>query len=258
MTIPIQTAVERLIEARSTRRMIAPFSETDPSLTIQQAYAIQDALRAELERRGERPRGWKLGFTSASSQATFGVNEPAAGFLLAGQYASGAEVPFSGFAGLGVEVEVAFRMRTKLVGPGVTADTALTAVEGALPALELPDFLYTGKPAAADFIANSIHARAIALGSPLTPLRGLDLALEGVVYEHNGEIVGTYTAAEVMGNPLNALAWLANHLETRGLALKPGDVVISGSISKILRPKAGDTIRARFTRLGSVAIKVVP
>ena len=78
------------------------------------------------------------------------------------------------------------------------------------------------------------------------------------MYEHNGEIVGTHTAAEVMGNPLNALAWLANHLETRGLALKPGDVVISGSISKILRPKAGDTIRARFTRLGSVAIKVVP
>jgi 2-keto-4-pentenoate hydratase len=60
-----------------------------------------------------------------------------------------------------------------------------------------------------------------------------------------------------MGNPLNALAWLANHLETRGLALKPGDVVISGSISKILRPKAGDTIRARFTRLGSVGVKVV-
>lgn len=38
-----------------------------------------------------------------------------------------------------------------------------------------------------------------------------------------GEIVGTYTAAEVMDNPLNALAWLANHLGTRGLALKPGD-----------------------------------
>ena len=258
MTIPIQTAVERLIEARSTRRMIAPLSETDPSLTIQQAYAIQDALRAELERRGERPIGWKLGFTSGSSQATHGVNEPAAGFLLAGQHASGAEVSVGGFVGLGVEVEVAFRMRTKLVGPGVSADTALNAVEGALPALELPDFLYTGKPGAVDFIANSVHAKAIVLGSPLTPLRGLDLALEGVVYEQNGEIVGTYTAAEVMGNPLNALAWLANHLGTRGLALKPGDVVISGAISKMLRPKAGDTIRARFTRLGSVAIKVVP
>ena len=257
MTIPIQTAVERLMEARSTRRAVAPLSETDSSLTIEHAYAIQDALRAEFERRGERPIGWKLAFTGPSAQATLGVKEPAAGFLLPGQYASGAEVPLSGFAGLGVEVEVAFRMRTKLVGPGVTAATAALAVEGAMAALELPDFVFSGTPRAADFIANSIHARAIALGSPLTPLRGLDLALEGVVYEHNGEIVGTHTAAEVMGNPLNALAWLANHLETRGLALKPGDLVISGSISKILRPRAGDTIRARFTRIGSVSIKVV-
>jgi 2-keto-4-pentenoate hydratase len=61
-----------------------------------------------------------------------------------------------------------------------------------------------------------------------------------------------------MGNPLNALAWLANHLATRGLALTPGDVVMSGAISKMLRPKAGDTIRARFTRLGAVSLKVVP
>ena len=78
-----------------------------------------------------------------------------------------------------------------------------------------------------------------------------------IVFEHNGEIVGTYTAAEVMGNPLNALAWLANHLAVRGQALKPGDIVISGGISKLLRPKAGDSIRARFTHLGSVGIKVV-
>lgn len=258
MTIPIQTAVERLMEARSSRRPLAPLSETDPSLTVEQGYAIQDALRAAFEQKGERPIGWKCAFTAPANQAALGVKEPAAGFLFPAQYGSGAEVSVGGFAGLGVEVEVAFRMRTKLVGPGVTAATAALAVEGAVAALELPDFLFSGTPRAADFIANSIHARAIVLGSPLTPLRGLDLVLEGVVYEHNGEIVGTHTAAEVMGNPLNSLAWLANHLETRGLALKPGDVVISGSISKILRPKAGDTIRARFTRLGSVAIKVVP
>jgi len=258
MTISIQTVAERLIDARSSHRLLAPLSETHDDLTLEHAYTIQDALRAELDRRGERPIGWKLGATSQAGQAVMGVKEPACGFLLPSQYASGAEVSVSGFANLGVEVEVAFRMRTKLVGPGVTAATALLAVEGAVAALELPDFIFSGTPRAADFIANSVHAKAIVLGSPLTPLGGLDLALEGVVYEHNGEIVGTYTAAEVMGNPLNALVWLANHLETRGLALKPGDVVMSGAISKILRPKAGDMIRARFTRLGSVSVKVVP
>jgi 2-oxopent-4-enoate/cis-2-oxohex-4-enoate hydratase len=227
---------------------------------MEHAYAIQDALRVELDRRGERSIGWKLGATSPSGQAVMGVKEPACGFLLPDQYASGAAVSVSAFAGLAVEAEVAFRMRTRLVGPGVTAATALLAVEGAMGALELPDFMFSGKPRVTDFIANSVIARAVVLGGTLLPLQDLDLDLarEEVVCEHNGEIVGTYTAAEVMDNPLNALAWLANHLGTRGLALKPGDVVMSGAISKMLRPKVGDTIRAKFTRLGSVSISVVP
>lgn len=149
-------------------------------------------------------------------------------------------------------------MGTKLAGPGVTASTALRAVDGAAPALELLDFVFSGKPRGTDFIANSIIAKAIAVGSPFMPAQGLDLAREEVVYEHNGEVVGSYTSAEVMGNPLNALAWLANHLATRGLALEPGDLVMSGAISKMLRPKAGDTIQARFARLGSVSINIVP
>jgi 2-keto-4-pentenoate hydratase len=237
---------------------LAPLSETDPGLTVERAYAIQDALRLAVERRGERSIGWKLGATSQASQAVMGGKGPAAGFLFSDLYASGTEVSLSAFVKLAVEVEVAFRMRTQLVGPAVTPAKAASAVEGAIAAFELGDFMYSGKPGEVDFIANSRLARAIMLGSRVTPLDGLDLALEGVVYEQNGQIVGTHTAAEVMGNPLNALAWLANHLHTRGLALEPGDVIISGCISKILYPSAGDTIRARFTRLGSIDIKVVP
>jgi 2-keto-4-pentenoate hydratase len=80
------------------------------------------------------------------------------------------------------------------------------------------------------------------------------MSREQVVFEHNDETVGTYTSAD----PLNALAWLANHLATRGLVLEPGDIVMSGAITKMLRPKIGDTVRANFAHLGSVGIKVVP
>jgi 2-keto-4-pentenoate hydratase len=166
MTISIQTAVDRLIDARSTRRLLPPLSETDGDLTLEHAYAIQDALRAELDRRGERPIGWKLGATSPAGQAVMGLQEPACGFLLPARYASGAEVSISKSVNLGVEAEVAFKMRTKLVGPGVTAATALLpAVESAMPALELPDFMFSGTPRAADYIASSIVAQAIVLGS---------------------------------------------------------------------------------------------
>src|SRR5687767_3675947 len=102
MTISIQTAVQRLIDARSSRSLLAPLSETHGDLTLEHAYAIQDALRAELERRGERPIGWKLAATSSSGQTVLGVKEPASGFLLPGQYASGGQVSLGGFASLGV------------------------------------------------------------------------------------------------------------------------------------------------------------
>src|SRR5437588_5293902 len=116
----------------SNRRLLAPLSETDGHLSIEHAYAIQDALRAQLDRQGQRSIGWKLGATSTAGQAVMGLQEPACGFLLPAQYASGAEVSVSKSANLGVEAEVAFKMRTELVGPGVTAATALLAGESAL------------------------------------------------------------------------------------------------------------------------------
>src|SRR5215471_493803 len=77
MTISIRSAVERLIDAPSRGRPLAPLSETDGEFSLEQAYATQDALRAELARRGHKSIGWKLGATSPSGQAVMGVKEPA-------------------------------------------------------------------------------------------------------------------------------------------------------------------------------------
>lgn len=228
------------------------------ALSLEAAYDVQDRVRQALVGRGERVIGWKAGFTSRATQQAFDTDRPVGGFLLgSGVYASGAEVPASAFVGLGVEAEVAFVMGRALAGPGVTPPQALLAVEGAVPALELIDFRYAGKPTAIDVVADGVLAKAVVLGAPLTDVTHVDLALEGLVYEVNGAIVATNTAAEVLGSPINSLAWLANHLGARGLGLRAGDVVMSGSVSAVLRPKAGDTVRARFTRLGTVAARFV-
>ncbi len=249
--------IDLLLGSRTTHRAIAPPSETRP-LSLTDAYRIQDQLREALLKRGERLVGWKAGFTGRSSQQAFGVDHPVAAFLLAsGVYASGDAVPVARFAQLMVEVEIAFVLRHDLKGPGVTPATAPPAVEGAVPALELVDARFTGKPTAADVVADGVYANAIVLGQPVSPVTGLDLALEGVVYELNGQVAATNTGAEVLGNPLNSLAWLANQLGERGLGLAAGDIVMSGSISTLLRPKAGDIVSARFTRLGAVSVRFI-
>jgi 2-keto-4-pentenoate hydratase len=248
--------IEQFIRARTEPRMHTPPSEQGRRLDLAEAYRLQDKLREALLARGERLAGWKAAFTTRPAQEANQITEPGCAFLLAsGVLASGAEVPFARFSGLAVEAEVAFVMRHDRAGPGVTAARAATAVEGALPALEVVDFRYSGKPAGPDVIAEGVYAAAIVLGGALTPITGLDLALEGLVYEQSGTIAATATAAEVMGNPLNSLAWVANHLGTRGLGLRAGDVVMTGSVSKLLRPRAGDTVRATYTRLGSTSVR---
>ena len=246
------------ILAARTSRVASPTPTEGGALTIAQAYDVQDKVRQTLVAGGERVVGWKVGFTSRATQQAFATTEPAAAFLLgSGVYASGAEVPAGGFIGLAVEAEVALVMGRALAGPGVTPPQALLAVEGAVPALELIDFRYAGKPTAIDAIADGVFAKAIVLGAPLTDVTHIDLALEGLVYELTGAVVATNTAAEVMGSPINSLAWLANHLGSRGLGLRAGDVVMTGSVSVLLRPKAGESVRARFTRLGSVSARFV-
>jgi len=247
------TIVDRLLRGRLGPEAVTPLTEALPALAAAEAYEIQSDLERALTALGDRVVGWKVGFTNAAVQATFGVGEPAAGFMLAsGVYGSGDGVPSARFVSVGVEAEVAFLLKSDLVGPGVTAASALLAIEGALPALELVDFRFSGKPRGSDMIADGVASNAIVLGRPLTAVAGIDLALEGVVFEQNGQMVATNTAAEVMGNPLHSLAWLANTLGRMGRRLSAGDLVTTGSISKVLRAKAGDSVRAAFTRLGSV------
>jgi len=256
--LDLSSAVSPLLRSRLDREPGPPPSESRPALSLDEAYAIQRALEEALVGRGERVIGWKVGLTSAAGQQGWGLAGPVAAFMLgSGVFSSGDAVPTSRFAGLGVEIEVAFLLRADLAGPGVTPASALLAVEGAMPAFELIDVRYAGKPRGVDLVADGVYANAIVLGRPLTPVGGLDLALEGMVYEENGQIAATATAAEVLGNPLVSLAWLANEQARRGRGLSAGDIVLSGSISRIFRPKAGDSIRAAFTRLGSVSCRFV-
>lgn len=257
MGISSQDAVTVLIEARSSGRSVAPFSSSGEDFTVEKAWAIQDALCAEMTRRGKPPIGWKLAATGPTGQAVMGVTEPAYGLLLADTFASEAEVSRGKFVEMGVEAEIAFRIGKKLVGPGVTDVSAIQAVDCIMPALELPDLIFSSAPKITDFIASCMLAKGIVLGPAFSLVENVDLVNEQVTLEHNGQVVGTNMAAEVMGNPLNALAWLANQLGARGRALMPGDIVMSGGISKLVHGNVGDTIHAKFAHLGSVSMTVV-
>jgi 2-oxo-3-hexenedioate decarboxylase/2-keto-4-pentenoate hydratase len=72
----------------------------------------------------------------------------------------------------------------------------------------------------------------------------------------NGNKVGEGRGADAMGHPLDAVAWLADHLASIGRGLLRGDVVITGSIVTTKTVTAGDFVLFDVEELGTVELRV--
>jgi 2-keto-4-pentenoate hydratase len=228
-------------------------------LAIDDAYRVQLALVAQRCARGERIVGRKVAFTNRGTMTQFGVTESAFGTILSGGVCNDGElIPVSRFPAVGAEAEVAFVLGEELKGPGITIAQALKATKGVLPAIEIINLCITRTPwNALEVIAtNAVHG-GIVLGGQMTSPDGLDLRYEGMVAEVDGEPVGSGAGVEVLGHPAAAVAWLANKLGEFQLALRPGDIVLSGSIIHMLEVKAGQAVKITFSRIGSVGARFI-
>jgi 2-keto-4-pentenoate hydratase len=90
------------------------------------------------------------------------------------------------------------------------------------------------------------------LGAQLKDVADFNLKHMGLVVERNGHIIDTAAGAAVMGHPALSVAWLANKMGEYGIALKKGEIILSGSLVKAVECKPGDVFVATFDRLGSV------
>lgn len=141
-----------------------------------------------------------------------------------------------------------------------TRDSILPYVACAFPALEIADDRHADYATLASSIltlaADNAWNQGLVLGAPITTLTpdGL-LGATGIAFI-DGEEVGRGTGADVMGHPLDALSWLANHLQDRGLQLAANHLVTTGSLVTTKFPVPGNTLEFRIDGLGSVTLKV--
>jgi 2-oxo-3-hexenedioate decarboxylase/2-keto-4-pentenoate hydratase len=66
----------------------------------------------------------------------------------------------------------------------------------------------------------------------------------------NGVEVGRGVGADILGHPLDALAWLADNMASRGRALKAGEFVTLGSLVATNWVAAGDEVLIEVEGLG--------
>jgi 2-oxo-hept-3-ene-1,7-dioate hydratase len=247
-----------LMAAQKERKQAIQLSVTFPAITIEDSYAISTEVANRKIAAGAKLIGHKVGLTSKAMQRSSMIDEPDFGFILDDQMiADGAKVKHADYCKPRVEVELAFVMGKRLLGPGIGLTDVLRATEYVVPAIEIVDARLQDQRKITDTVADNGAAAGIALGGrPVGPL-DVDLRWVGGIMYKNSEIEETGLAAGVLGHPALGVAWLANKLGSVGTALEPGHLVLTGSFTRVVFAQKGDTLHADFGPLGGIAIQFV-
>jgi 2-keto-4-pentenoate hydratase len=187
-------------------------------------------------------------------QQMMGVDEPDYGHLLDEmQVFEDTPVTAGSYLYPRVEVEVGFILSADLPGAGCTEDDVLAATEALVPSIELIDTRITDwKIALCDTIADNASSAGFVLGKARVSPGDIDVKTIDAVLTRNGEVIAEGRSDAVLGNPVTAVAWLARKVESFGVRLRKGDVVLPGSCTRAIDARAGDEFVADFTGLGSV------
>jgi 2-oxopent-4-enoate hydratase len=253
----IATLARELYQAEKTHTPIDALTARYPDISNEEAYQVQLAGMQLRQADGQTLVGKKIGLTSKAMQTALGVFEPDYGYITDQMMVlEGDALSLGELIAPKVEAEVAFVLKEDLPGPGVTVGRVLQATAGVMPALEIIDTrIKDWKIKIQDTIADGASIGKIIVSGRLVPVDEFDMRLMGLVLEKNGEVIATAAGAAVLGHPANAVAWLANKLSGYGIALKAGDIVMSGSLTAACPVTAGDSVRATFDRLGAVGAK---
>jgi len=255
----IKKLAEHLESCELNAQDTLKITEEYPDMDFEDAYAIQDEIRARKIARGHTIVGLKAGLTSHAKMKQMGVTEPVFGFM-ADYYSvpEGGEVKVSELIHPKVEPEIAFVTKRALKGPGCHIGAVLAATDFLMPGIEVidsryRDFKFDLKSVVAD---NTSAARFVVGGQPVSP-SAIDLRTAGVVLEKNGEPVALGAGAAVLGHPAAAIAALANNLGRRGMEIPAGTLILSGGVTEAVAVKPGDSVTLRVQGMGCTSLRFV-
>ena len=264
-TDSVQQAGEYMAAEYLARRpldlMTQRFAPTDEA----SAYAIQEAFVNRVAEAGDTTVwGYKIAYTNNVMRERAGIFEPVSGLILASNvHDSGATLNSADYYRLGIECEVAVRMGADLPASGApyTRESVADAIEWLAVSFELVDgregaVVEGVDPSLRAIVVNISNGGAV-LGEPVRDWQGLDLAASSGRMLVNGEVVGEGVGSDVLGHPVEPVAWLANSLVARGKSLKAGDTILTGSYAPPYLLNAGDAAVVEIEGLGEARFTVV-
>ena len=252
-------AAERLLAEHKTGVPFKALGPQDGPAAIADAYDIQDRFVALLRAQHGGTIGYKVGLTSAPMQSFCGISHPIAGVVLAKRiHRSGATVHPGDFGRLGLEFEIAVRIRSDVAARQTphTAATIQPHVDGVCAAIELVD------DRSADYanldvrslVADNSWNAGIVVSDFAAAWPELGAALGKATKD--GAPIGEGHGRDILGHPFNSVAWLADQLASRGARLKAGQIVMTGSVMKTVFPEEAANYRFDLAGIGVVEVQV--
>jgi 2-keto-4-pentenoate hydratase len=257
--IAARRAAEKLLAEHKSRERFRTLGPPEGPATITDAYDIQDKYVGLLQREHGDAVGYKVGLTSATMQAFCGIDHPIAGIVLASRvHRSGATIRRSDFGRLGLEFEIAVRIKSDVpvTGTPMTADMIAPHIGGVCAAIELVD------DRSADYasldvlslVADNSWNAGIVLSEFTTAWPDLERVPGRATKD--GVAIGEGHGRDILGHPFNSVAWLATQLASTGVGLKSGQVVMTGSVMKTVFRDADASYRFDLEQIGFVEVQV--
>jgi len=256
----IEQLGDELYAALCEQRTLAPLTEREAGISIDDAYHISQRMVSRRVQAGERIVGKKIGVTSAPVQEMLGVFQPDFGFLTDGMvFEDGADISIAEhLIQPRAEGEIAFRLKSDLVGPGVTEQDVLDATETIMPCFEIVDSrIRDWQIKIEDTVADNASCGVYVLGRDEVDPRDHDLPNLHMKIYKNGELHSEGLGSAVQGNPLTAVAWLANTLGEFNIPFKAGEVILSGSLAPLIPVVAGDKMSLEIDGIGGCSCNFV-
>jgi 2-oxo-3-hexenedioate decarboxylase/2-keto-4-pentenoate hydratase len=228
-----------------------------------EAYIVQDALHERFVAAGLGVvGGYKIGCTTEVMQRFLGIPNPCAGAVFESTaHRSEGTFRHGGLVRPGVECEIAVRLNADLASDGAPYDreSVAPAVGAFMAAIELVDDRWSDYKSVdtATLIADDFFGAGCVLGQEVTDWRALGPRDITGSMSINGEVVGPGVGGDIMGHPLEALAWLANLKAELGAVLRAGEFVLLGSIVETQWVDQGDTVTIELDGLGRATARFV-
>jgi len=266
--MPIEAQeIERLADLiLSASSQLKPITDARPSFDLAGAYRVSAAITRRRVARGENPVGWKIGFTNSALWAEQGLDSPIWAPMYDKTVAAadaGASVDMTMLSEPRIEPEIGLRL-ARVPTPEMDEPALLACIDGVTHGFEIVQSIYPGwKLKPADAVA-AFGMHALYRYGPIVPIaeadraRWLKMLVEfTIVLFRDGVEMDRGVGSNVLGGPLSALRYFVSGARKYpGYELKAGDLITTGTLTKALPIKRGETWSTEISGIPLPPMKV--